>query len=56
MGAGLPLAAAVKLAVPPLSAVAADGFCVTLGAKYTVSVAGLLVNVPSLLVNTAWYS
>ena len=53
VAAGLPPAAAVKVTVPPSLTVCEDGFVVTVGAKSTVNVAGLLVTVPRLFVNTA---
>ena len=55
VGAGLPLAAAVKVAVPPSHTVWLAGLVVTLGAVLTVSVAAVVVAVPELLVNTARY-
>ncbi len=54
-GAGLPEAAAVKLAVVPAQTVVFDGFVVTLGGVVTVSVAAVDVAVPQTLVKTARY-
>ena len=53
VAAGLPLAAAVKVAVPPALTVCAVGLVVTVGAKSTVNIAELLVAEPPLLVKTA---
>jgi hypothetical protein len=58
VGGGVPLAAAMKLAVLPDATVWFAGFVVTVGAVVvvlTVSVAALLVAVPAVFVNTAWY-
>src|SRR5258708_981923 len=56
VGVGLPLAAAVKLALAPALAVWLLGCVMTTGAVLTVSVAALVVTLPTLLVNTASYS
>jgi len=56
VGVGKPLAAAVKLAVPPEVMVTPDGFDVTTGGVVTVRVAGVVVAVPAELVKTASYS
>ena len=59
VGVGLPLAAAVKVAVWPAVTVWLAGWAVIEGANWavvTVRVAALVVAVPTLLVNTAWYS
>src|SRR5579883_2546006 len=56
VGAGLPLAAAVKVAFWPAFTVWLLGLVVTDGAKSTVSVAALVVALPRLLVKTASYS
>src|SRR5271166_4710107 len=59
VGVGLPLAAAVKVAVWPAVTVWLAGWVVTEGANWavlTVRVAALVVAVPTLLVNTARYS
>jgi hypothetical protein len=56
VGAGFPVAAAVKTAAAPASTVVAAGWLETSGAKSTVSVAGLVVAVPALFVKTASYS
>ena len=53
VGAGLPDAAAVKLAVCPAMTVCAEGCSVISGAVFTVSRALLVTAVPALLVNTA---
>ena len=53
VGVGLPLAAAVKVAVWPAVTVWLAGWVVTVGAKSTVRVAALVVAVPTLLVKTA---
>ena len=53
VGAGLPLAAAVKLAFDPAITVWLAGFCVTSGPTLTVSVAAVVVAVPTELVKTA---
>ena len=55
VGAGLPVAAAVKLAVWPAFTVVLTGWVVTLGAYASVSVADVVVIVPTVFVNTAWY-
>jgi hypothetical protein len=55
VGAGLPLAAAVKVAVPAFAIVRFTGFSVIVGAKSTVSVAAVVVPVPPAFVNTALY-
>src|SRR5205085_801285 len=53
VGAGLPLAAAVNVAVWPAATDWLVGWVVTDGAKFTVSVAAVLVAVPCELVKTA---
>src|SRR5205814_7827104 len=50
VGAGVPLAAAVKVAVPPAQTVWLVGCVVTAGATLTVNVAALVVAVPQALV------
>ena len=55
VGVGLPLAAAVKVAVCPAVTVWLTGLVVTTGTVLTVSVAAVLVAVPRLLVKTARY-
>src|SRR5206468_1373902 len=55
VGVGVPLAAAVNVAVWPAFTVRFVGFVVTAGATLTVRVAGLEVAVPATFVNTAWY-
>ncbi len=57
VGVGVPPAAAVKVAVFPATTVAAVGCVVMLGATAvsTVSVAAVVVALPSLLLKTAWY-
>ncbi len=56
VGAGLPDAAAVNVAVWPTGVVTLAGCVVTVGAKSTVSVAGLVVAAAAVFVNTARYS
>ena len=56
VGVGLPLAAAVKVAVLPALTVWSAGFVVTVERSPTVNVAAVLVAVPALLVKTASYS
>ena len=56
VGAALPLAAAVKLAVLPAMTVWLAGFMVTAGAHWTTSVAGEVVAEPAMFVKTASYS
>ncbi len=53
VGAGLPVASAVKLTVPPASVIAFTGCSVTLGTPITVSVATEVVTLPPRLVHTA---
>jgi hypothetical protein len=55
VGVGLPLAAAVKVAVAPEVRLLLTGFVVIAGAKSTVSVAAVLVAELTLFVNTARY-
>jgi hypothetical protein len=55
VGAGLPEAAAVNVALAPSTTVVLVGCVVTVGAKSTVSVATCVVAVPLLFVNTARY-
>src|SRR5579862_1218954 len=56
VGAGDPLAAAVKLALPPALTAEAIGFVVTVGAApLTVNTAALVVSAPWEFVNTASY-
>ena len=55
-GRGLPLAAAVKVAVSPASTVWLAGFVVTLGRNPPSTWRRVLVAVPTLLVKTASYS
>ena len=55
VGAGLPLAVAVKVAVPPSPTVRFTGFRVIVGAKSTVSNAAVVVALPLEFVNTASY-
>ena len=52
---GVPLAAAVKVAVAPATTVVLAGCVVTAGAEFTVSVAAVVVAVPTEFVNTARY-
>jgi hypothetical protein len=54
-GAGCPLAAAVKVAVFPAVTVWLTGCVVIAGAVFTVSVAAVLVAVPSVLIASARY-
>ena len=49
----MPLAAAVKVAVELAATLVLTGLVVTVGAKFTVSVAAVVVAVPEVLVNTA---
>jgi hypothetical protein len=53
VGEGLPVAAAVKVAVDPAGTAWFIGLVVIAGRVSTVSVAGPAVAVPRLLVNTA---
>src|SRR5450432_847050 len=55
VGVGVPLAAAVNTAVPPAFTVTSTGFSVITGPAVTVSVAAVVVALPTLLVNTARY-
>ena len=55
VGDGEPVAAAVKVAVPPEATVTLDGLVVTVGAVVTVRVAAAVVAVPTELVKTASY-
>ena len=55
VGLGVPLAAAVNVAVLPEFTVWPVGCVVTTGSVFTVRVAGLVVTVPAMFVNTAWY-
>ena len=55
VGAGLPVAAAVKVTDWPWSTSWPEGFAATVGAVSTVSVAGSVVSEPSELANTARY-
>ena len=55
VGAGLPLAAAVNVAVAPAATLILAGLVVIAGAKFTVSVAAVVVAEPRVLVNTARY-
>ena len=55
VGVGFPLAAAVKLTFDPAVIDWFCGFVVTVGGKFTVSVAAVVVADPPELVNTAWY-
>ena len=56
VGVGLPVAAAVNVAVWPAFTVVLVGWVVMLGAEFTVSVAALLVaGLPTPLLNTARY-
>src|SRR5947207_1566752 len=55
VGAGLPLAAAVKVAVLPAWSEGRRGGVVIVGGGLTVSVAALVVALPTLLVKTASY-
>ena len=53
VGAGVPLAAAVKLTLAPAQTVWFTGFVVTVGGVFTVSVAAFVVAVPQVFVKTA---
>src|SRR5258706_229543 len=53
VGVGLPLAAATNVAVDPAETEILVGLVVTLGAKFTVMVAAVVVAEPDALVNTA---
>ena len=53
VGVGLPVAAAVKVAVCPALTVTLAGLVVTVGAYCTVSVAAAVVAEPTVLVKTA---
>jgi hypothetical protein len=55
VGAGTPVAAAVKVAFAGAVTETFDGFVVTTGAELTVNVAGVVVAVPPVFVNTASY-
>ena len=55
MGVGVPLAAAVNVAVAPATTVVLAGCVVTAGAEFTVSVAAVVVPEPTEFVNTARY-
>ncbi len=56
VGVGLPVAAAVNDAEAPATTVTFDGLVVMTGPDVTVSVAAVVVAVPTLFVNTASYS
>ena len=56
VGAGVPVAAAVKVTGWPAVTVWLIGLVVTTGAALTVSVAAVVVAVPTLLVKTARYT
>lgn len=53
VGVGLPVAAAVKVAVPPLPIVRGAGLTVIVGAEFTVNNAVVVVTLPAAFVNTA---
>ena len=55
VGAGLPAAVAVKLAVAPTPTVVSAGWAEMLGALCTVRLTALVVVEPTVFVNTAWY-
>ena len=55
VGLGVPLAAAVNVAVLPIATTWLLGCVVTTGATFTVSVAAVVVAEPTKFVNTAWY-
>ena len=55
LGVGFPVAAAVKVAVLPATTDWLTGFVVTVGAKFTVNVAAVVVAEPPGFVNTARY-
>ena len=55
VGVGVPLAAAVKVAVEPAAALTLTGLVVIAGAAVTVNVAAVVVAEPTLFVNTARY-
>jgi hypothetical protein len=55
VGAGFPLAAAVKLTLLPAVTDWLTGCVVMAGAPVNVSVAAVVVAIPATLVNTAWY-
>ena len=55
VGVGVPVADAVKVAVPPEHVVTFDGCVVITGEGLMVSVAGFVVADPQVLVNTALY-
>ena len=55
VGAGVPLAAAVKVAVEPAAALTLTGLVVIAGAAVTVNVAAVVVAEPDVFVNTARY-
>jgi hypothetical protein len=55
LGVGVPLAAAVNVAVAPAFTVVFAGLVVIAGAVFTVNVAAVVVAEPTLLVNTARY-
>jgi hypothetical protein len=55
VGAGLPLAPAVKVTLLPALTLWLAGFAVIAGGVLTVSVAALVIAVPALLMNTARY-
>src|SRR5262249_42580203 len=53
VGVGLPFAAAVKVTLEPACTDWLDGLVVTVGAKFTVRVAAVVVALPLALVNMA---
>ena len=55
VGVGVPLAAAVNVAMAPLATLMLAGFVVITGAAVTVKVAAALVAEPDVFVNTARY-
>ena len=55
VGVGLPLAAAVNVAVAPADTPTLTGFVMIVGAKFTVNVAAVVVAEFTLFVNTARY-
>jgi hypothetical protein len=55
VGAGLPLAAAVNVTVPPTPTDRLTGFSVTVGSKFTFKDAAVVVALPAAFVKTASY-
>jgi hypothetical protein len=53
VGVGVPVAAVVKIAVPPFTTASGVGLTVITGAEFMVSNAAVVVILPAAFVNTA---